>query len=85
VERDGVRLHFNRADQAPVRAGRAEGAYDLYFLVTGVGGLAEDLRRRGAAILEGPVDRVYHQREVVLRDCSGLVLAFGEDMQQRAT
>lgn len=54
VKRDQVRLHFNRAEQSEVRTGRADGAYDLYFHVTGVDALAEELRRRGAIILEGP-------------------------------
>lgn len=85
VQRDRVRLHFNRADQSEVRTGRADGAYDVYFDVTGVDALAEELRKRGAAILDGPEDRVYGQRELVVRDCNGLVLAFGEDTRQRAT
>jgi hypothetical protein len=36
-------------------------------------------------ILEGPENRVYGQRELVVRDCNGLVLAFGEETSQRAT
>lgn len=79
VQRDAIRLHFNRADHGQARTGRAEGAYDLYFHVTGVDALAEDLRSRGADIIDGPSDRVYGQREVVVRDCNGLILAFGED------
>ena len=79
VRRDQVRLHFNRAEQADVRAGRAEDAYDVYFHVTGVDALAAELRRRGADILDGPEDRVYEQRELIVRDCNGLILACGED------
>lgn len=78
VRRDQVRLHFNRADGTPGRTGRAEGAYDVYFHVTGVDALGAELRRRGATVLEGPDDRVYEQRELVVRDCNGLILAFGE-------
>lgn len=85
VRRDQVRLHFNRADQSDVRTGRAEDAYDIYFHITGVDALAEELRRRGASILDGPEDRVYDQRELIVRDCNGLILAFGEDTRQRAT
>jgi len=85
VRRDQVQVFFNRADQSAVRTGRAEGAYDAYVRVTGVDALAEELRSRGADILDGPEDRVYGQREFVVRDCNGLVLAFGEDTSQRAT
>lgn len=85
VQRDQVRLHFNRTDGAEVRTGRAEDAYDVYFHVTGVDALAEELRARGADILDGPEDRVYQQRELIVRDGNGLILAFGEDTSQRAT
>jgi hypothetical protein len=37
------------------RTGRAQGAYDAYFRMTGVEALAAELRARSADILEGPV------------------------------
>jgi uncharacterized glyoxalase superfamily protein PhnB len=83
VRRDQVQLFFNRADQ-PAGTGRAQGSYDAYLRVVGIDALAEELRGHGANILDGPTDRVYGQRELVVRDCNGLVLAFGEDTS-RAT
>jgi catechol 2,3-dioxygenase-like lactoylglutathione lyase family enzyme len=85
VRRDQVQVLFNRADQPTVHRGRAQGAYDAYVRVVGIDALAEELRTRGADILDGPEDRVYGQRELVVRDCNGLVLAFGEDTCERAT
>ncbi|HEX7180687.1 MAG TPA: VOC family protein [Thermoanaerobaculia bacterium] len=85
VWRDEVQLFFNRAEQSEARTGRAPGAYDAYLRIIGVDALATELRSLGADILEGPVDRVYEQRELVVRDCNGLVLAFGEDTSRRAT
>jgi catechol 2,3-dioxygenase-like lactoylglutathione lyase family enzyme len=85
VSRDKVEVFFNRADQSDVRTGRAKGAYDAYLHVIGIDALAEELRTRGADILDGPEDRPYGQRELVVRDCNGLILAFGEDTSQRAT
>ena len=85
VQRDRVRLHFNRADRPSGRTGRAQGAYDVYFHVTGLGELVHELRRRGADILDGPAHRVYDQRELIVRDCNGLILAFGEATRGRAT
>ncbi|HJW94086.1 MAG TPA: VOC family protein [Thermoanaerobaculia bacterium] len=76
VQRDRVRIFFNRG--AAAQTGRADGAYDVYFTVNGVDELASDFRTRGAEILDGPEDRVYGQREVVIRDCNGIVLTFGE-------
>ena len=78
VQRDDVRLHFNRAHSSYVRPERTDGGYDVYFHVVGIDELAEDLRSRGAEILGGPEDRVYGQRELVVRDCNGVLLAFGD-------
>ncbi len=78
VWRDQVQVFFNRADQPDARTGRADGACDAYFRVTGIDALAEELRTRGADIIDGPEDRIYGQREVVIRDCNDLILCFGE-------
>src|SRR5437660_4980921 len=48
VWRDQVQMFFNGCDQSDVRTGRAQGAYDAYFRVTGIDALAEELRTRGA-------------------------------------
>ena len=79
VWRDTVEIFFNQAT-GPVTRSRAPGAYDVYVRVSGVEALAADLRKRGAEIIDGPDVRVYGQREVVIRDCNGLVLAFGEPL-----
>jgi catechol 2,3-dioxygenase-like lactoylglutathione lyase family enzyme len=84
VWRDNVQVFFSRADQSEVRTGRAEGAYDAGFRIVGVDALAAELRTRGANILDGPETRVYQQRELVVSDCNGLILCFGEDTSGRA-
>jgi catechol 2,3-dioxygenase-like lactoylglutathione lyase family enzyme len=80
LERDGIELFFNQAtpDSVP-RTGRIPGGYDLYLRVQGLGALAAELSERGAEVLEGPVIREYGMRELVVRDCNGLVIALGED------
>ena len=83
VYRDQVQVFFNRADQPVVRTHPAEGAPDIYLRVMGIDALAEELRTRGADIIDGPEDRVYGQRELVVTDCNGLVLCFGEDTSGR--
>lgn len=77
VWRDDVEIFFNRAS-GPVKRERAPGAYDVYVRVDGVDALYEEFVRRGADIIDGPGDRVYDQRELVVRDCNGLIVAFGE-------
>jgi catechol 2,3-dioxygenase-like lactoylglutathione lyase family enzyme len=84
VWRDEVEIFFNKANSSEVRTGRAEGAYDMYLRVTGVNALAGELHARGADIVEGPELRTYGQRELVVRDCNGLILAFGEAVDRAA-
>jgi hypothetical protein len=80
VGRDDVEVFFNRlpAGASSHPRIRAFGAYDAYFRVGGVDQLAADFRERGAVIREGPTNRVYDVREVVVEDLNGLVPAFGE-------
>lgn len=85
VRRDEVAIHFNRAEAASMQPAADDGAYDAYFNVTRLDALADDLRRRGAQILEGPEERVYGRRELIVRDCDGRVLAFGEVRGDTAT
>lgn len=85
VGRDRIQVFFKRADDSPPRTGRAAGAYDAYLRVKGLDALAAELRDRGAEILDGPEERSYGQRELVVRDCNGVILAFGEDIRRGAT
>lgn len=78
VARDRVEIFFKRADRSLAPTVRATDAYDAYLHIAGVDALAVELRARGADILDGPVTRDYGQRELVVRDCNGMVLAFGE-------
>jgi uncharacterized glyoxalase superfamily protein PhnB len=84
VELDGVEIFFNKAtkDTAP-RTGRAPGAYDAYLHVGGLDVWASRLRERGADIIEGPELRAYGQRELVVRDLNGLIIALGEEAPVR--
>jgi hypothetical protein len=78
--RGGVEIFFNQSPGAvgQVRA-RAAVGYDAYIHVSGLDELFTEFTSRGANIFEGPVDRVYGMRELVVEDCHGLRLAFGED------
>jgi catechol 2,3-dioxygenase-like lactoylglutathione lyase family enzyme len=84
VWRDEVEIFFNQANSTEVRSGRADGAYDVYLRISGVNALAAELRARGADIVAGPELRIYGQRELVVRDCNGLILAFGEEADRAA-
>ena len=57
-----------------------EVALDAYFRIRGVELYAKQLAERGAVVVEGPVTRAYDVRELVVEDCNGFVLVFGEDV-----
>lgn len=78
VWRDQVQVFFNRADQSEMCTRPAD-APNAYLRVIGIDALAEELRTRGAEIIDGPEDRTYGQRELVVKDCNELILCFGED------
>lgn len=81
VARDAVEIHLGKQDEGqtavPNSAFRQIGL-DAYIFVTNVASLAEELKAKGADIVEGPVKRIYDRTELVIRDCNGYRLAFGE-------
>lgn len=78
VKRSGAWIHFQiRREPLPARErGRLE--RDVYLYVTGLDLLHEELRRRGAKILEPPRPAPYGLREMDVEDLNGYRLAFGE-------
>lgn len=83
VARDDVSIMFRQA--WPVKRGVARPnrtvmneAFDAYVYVSNVDELATELRAKQADIVEGPVNRIYRMRELLVRDCNGLILAFGQ-------
>lgn len=80
VARDGVEMHFGKADSEPQSSSvelRRVGL-DAYIWVNDIQGLFDELSAAGANIIEGPVQRVYGSNEVVIRDCNGFQLVFGD-------
>src|SRR5579863_5650956 len=83
VDRDDVRIMFRQVRPArpPVaRPNRSimDETFDVYIYVSNVDRLAAELRAKRAEIVEGPVNRIYKMRELLVRDCNGYVLAFGQ-------
>jgi catechol 2,3-dioxygenase-like lactoylglutathione lyase family enzyme len=82
VKRDGVEIHFGKADAGTsvqtnesVRKGLGN---DVYIFVDDVNALYDEFRPRDVEIVEGPVKRVYDCVEMTIRDCNGFQLVFGE-------
>ena len=83
VKRDDVRIMFRQprpAKPAVARPNRSvmDETFDAYIYVSAVDKLATELRAKKADIVEGPVNRIYRMRELLVRDCNGYVLAFGQ-------
>jgi predicted enzyme related to lactoylglutathione lyase len=54
--------------------------YDAYIAVNEIDRLYEEYKTTGARIVEGPVDRDYEVREMVVEDINGFNLAFGQEL-----
>jgi catechol 2,3-dioxygenase-like lactoylglutathione lyase family enzyme len=82
LDRDEVRVMMKQVKPEALPtwpAGRSSGQLDMYLYATNVRALAEELKAKGADIVEGPVDRViYPGRELIVRDLNGLVICFGQ-------
>jgi catechol 2,3-dioxygenase-like lactoylglutathione lyase family enzyme len=83
VERDDVSIMFRqvRPPRTPVARPNSTvmgETFDAYVYVSNVDQLAAELRAKKADIVEGPVDRIYEMRELLVRDCNGYVIAFGQ-------
>ena len=81
VERNGTSVFFSKArPDAPPRSERDDDGYDAYVTVSSVDAFVAEIAPSGAEIVDGPEDRAYGMREVVVCDCNGLIIAFGEDI-----
>jgi uncharacterized glyoxalase superfamily protein PhnB len=83
VTRDDVRLMFRQAPPSKTRVARPnptvmDGTFDAYVYVSNVDDLATEMRATQADVIEGPINRIYGMRELLVRDCNGYVLAFGQ-------
>lgn len=84
VNRDDVNIMFRqvRPPRTPVARPNPtvmDETFDVYVYVSNVDQLAAELRAKNADIVEGPIDRIYDMRELLVRDCNGYVIAFGQD------
>jgi catechol 2,3-dioxygenase-like lactoylglutathione lyase family enzyme len=83
VERDDVSIMFRQVQPPGKPVARSNSTvmndtFDAYVYVSNVDQLAAELRARQADIVEGPVDRIYDMRELLVRDCNGYIIAFGQ-------
>jgi catechol 2,3-dioxygenase-like lactoylglutathione lyase family enzyme len=83
VARDSVEVHFGRstdgAAASPNHLRRPGLGLDAYIWVNDLDALHEELKSRGAKIVEAPTPRLYKCYEMVAEDNYGFRLAFAQD------
>ncbi len=90
VARDTVEIHFGKASEGVLpspnseRRGRGLGL-DAYIWVSDLDPLHEELKGRGAKIIEAPALRVYKCYEMVVEDNFGFRLCFSMDYSLQET
>lgn len=80
LARGDVEMHFGKADSEPQvsSVGLRRVGFDAYIWVDDIHGLYDELKAAGADIVEGPVKRIYQSTEIVIRDCNGFTIIFGD-------
>jgi catechol 2,3-dioxygenase-like lactoylglutathione lyase family enzyme len=83
VARDSVEIHFGKsadgAGASPNHLRRPGLGLDAYIWVNALDALHEELKSRGAKIVEAPTMRIYNCYEMVVEDNCGFHLAFSQD------
>jgi len=81
LSRGNVEMHFGKADERPKDVSSTQFrrvGFDAYIWVDDIYALHEELKAKGAKILDGPVTRVYGSTEIEVEDCNGFKLVFGD-------
>ncbi len=73
VKRDNFQIHFAKSDGGGIKTNEAfrKAISDFIIWVPEIDRFYEELVSRNADIVEGIVQRVYGNREFVVRDCNG--------------
>jgi catechol 2,3-dioxygenase-like lactoylglutathione lyase family enzyme len=82
--RDGSALMFRRAqDPSLIRPNESQGGtWDVFFWVSDVEALHDELTQKGAAMVYLPVIQPYGMKEFAVRDPNGYVLGFGQEWSE---
>lgn len=81
LARGGVEMHFGKSDDRPADLSSTQYrrvGFDAYIWVDDIYALHDELKEKGANIIDGPVKRVYESTEIEVEDCNGFKLVFGD-------
>ena len=82
VQRDGLAIMLRRV-QTPALISPNEkqgGTWDAFFWVRDADALFAEFREKGADVVYEPIVREYDTREFAVRDSSGYILGFGQNV-----
>jgi catechol 2,3-dioxygenase-like lactoylglutathione lyase family enzyme len=80
VQRDGFQVHFAKADSNTlnITTQARKIGHDFIIWVPEIDAFFEELKAKGANIIEGIVKRSYGSREFVIEDCDGHTILVGD-------
>ena len=84
VQRDGLAIMLRRVPNSLLITPNEKqgGTWDAFFWVRDADALFSELRAKGADVVYEPTVREYDMREFAVRDSSGYVLGFGQDVRR---
>ena len=89
MQRDGVFLMLQektsqgRAEPNHERSGDDE-TWDAYVWMEGVDAYFEQIKAKDVKVLAEPYDTLYDNREILVEDCDGYLICFGEHIAKDA-
>lgn len=81
AHRDSCNLHFCQGEQPRPNSEIVQpDLFDVYLWTEDVAALHEELRGRGADLLQAPIERPWKMLEIRVQDPFGYILAFGQPL-----
>jgi catechol 2,3-dioxygenase-like lactoylglutathione lyase family enzyme len=81
AQRDACNLHFCQGEQPRPNSEIVQpDLFDVYLWTDDVAALHEELRGRGADLLQEPIERPWQMLEIRAQDPFGYILAFGQPL-----
>jgi catechol 2,3-dioxygenase-like lactoylglutathione lyase family enzyme len=81
AHRDACNLHFCQGEQPRPNSEIVKpDLFDVYLWTDDVAALHEELRDRGADLLQEPIERPWQMLEIRVQDPFGYILAFGQPL-----
>lgn len=80
VQRDGFQIHFGKADEAPApgNATFRKISTDFILWIPEIDRFYEEVKSKGATIVQEIIHRTWGSREFIIRDCNGFTITIAD-------